>query len=212
MSKTQEQLEALQDIRSMMERSSRFLSLSGLSGVWAGVCALAGAAAVYSYLNISPFDEGYYYEQAISTVNWGMDYKSVFVLIAFMVLVTALLGGVFFTTRKARAKGHAIWDSATKRLLWALAVPLIVGGIFCAGLFHHDIIALVAPATLLFYGLALVSASRYTVRDIEWLGYSEIALGVFGVFLPGFGLELWAVGFGFLHIFYGAMMYYKYER
>ena len=43
----EEQLQNLAEIRSLMERSSRFISLSGLSGVGAGVCALVGSAAAH---------------------------------------------------------------------------------------------------------------------------------------------------------------------
>ena len=39
----QQPLEELQHIKRMMERSSRFISLSGLSGIAAGICAIAGA-------------------------------------------------------------------------------------------------------------------------------------------------------------------------
>jgi len=214
MNETKQQLAHLAEMRALMERSSRFLSLSGLSGVWAGVCALAGAAAVYLYLDMRPLAaNGWsYYEKAIRTIKWGMDYKSVFVLIALLVLVTALAGGIFFTTRKARRQGLSSWDATSRRLLWAVAVPLSAGGAFCLALLYHDLPALVAPATLVFYGLALVNGSKFTLRDVEFLGLSEIALGLLGLFFLGNGLELWAVGFGILHILYGTWMYWKYER
>ena len=214
MSDTKQQLEHLAEMRALMERSSRFLSLSGLSGVWAGLCALAGAAAMYAYLELLPLADGpgLYYEKAIRTLKWGLNYKSVFILMALIVLATALAGGIFFTTRKARRQGQKIWDASSRRLLWAVAVPLTTGGIFCLALLYWDLPGLVAPATLVFYGLALVNGSKFTLRDVEFLGLSEIALGLLGMFDLGTGLELWALGFGVLHIFYGAWMYWKYER
>ena len=213
MNDTKQQLEHLAEMRSLMERSSRFLSLSGLSGVWAGLCALAGAAAVYVYLEVLPLSRSaLYFEIATRTQKWGMNYKSVFVLIALIVLATALAGGIFFTTRKARRQGLKTWDATSRRLLWAVAVPLASGGIFGLALLYWDLPGLVPPATLIFYGLALVNGSKYTLRDVEFLGLSEIALGSVGLFYPGTGLELWALGFGVLHIFYGAWMYWKYER
>lgn len=214
MNETQQHLAHLAEMRALMERSSRFLSLSGLSGVWAGVCALAGAGAVYAYLDILPLSatDGYYYEKAIRTVKWGMDYKQVFVLIALLVLAAALAGGIFFTTRKARRQGMKVWDGSSKRMLWAIAVPLAAGGVFCLALLRWDLPALVAPSTLVFYGLALVNGSKHTLRDVEFLGLTEIALGLAGLFYLGNGLELWTTGFGLLHIVYGAWMYFKYER
>jgi len=215
MSDTRQQLEHLAEMRSLMERSTRFLSLSGLSGVWAGFCALAGVFVLYQYLGIRPFGFEYgelYFNKAVQTIKWGLDYRSVFLIIAVLVLAAALAGGVFFTTRKARSRGERVWDASSKRLLWAMAVPLLTGGIFGLALLYRGYISFLAPVTLIFYGLALVNGSKYTLRDVENLGMLEIALGLTGVFFPGFGLDLWAIGFGFLHIFYGTRMYWKYDK
>jgi hypothetical protein len=208
----QEHLDTLQEIRSMMERSSRFISLSGLSGIVAGLSALAGAALVYLYLDTVPFKRlpGYYIINSAYT-NWGIGYRTFFVLVASMVLLLALAAGIYFTTRAARNRQQKIWDALTKRLLINLMIPLAAGGIFCLGLLYHNLAGLVAPATLLFYGLALINASKYTLNDIRYLGISQIVLGLFGVFFVGYGLDLWAIGFGVLHIIYGTSMYYKYE-
>ncbi|MEM9822994.1 MAG: hypothetical protein AAF985_18080 [Bacteroidota bacterium] len=196
-----------------MERSSRFISLSGLSGVAAGIFALLGAAAVYLYLDISPFDgKRIYYVEALTAHKWGMDYLTFFLLDAALVLLLALAAGIFFTTRKAKRKGQKIWDPLTIRLLSNLMIPLAAGGIFCLGLLYHGEFGLVAPATLIFYGMACVNASKYTLSDIRYLGLLEIALGLIAVFNVGYGLEFWAIGFGFLHIIYGTLMYFKYDR
>ena len=208
-----EHLETLSEIRSIMERSSRFISLSGLSGVAAGVFALMGAAAVYIYIGSSPFDHKHlYYTMAQSADKWGLGPASFFILDAFLVLIGALACGILFTIRKAKKKGQKIWDATSQRLLVNLAIPLIAGGVYCLLLIHHGAVGLVAPSTLLFYGLALVNASKYTLTDIRYLGFSEIALGLIAMFYIGYGLEFWAIGFGVLHIIYGLVMYYKYER
>lgn len=206
-------IETLQEIRSLMERSSRFISLSGLSGVMAGVVALLGAAAIYVYLGTMPFNTQrlYYSMMEDAGQRWGIDYYPFLILDAFVVLVLALGFGIFFTTRNARRKGQKIWDSLTRRLLVNLMIPLATGGLFCLALLYHNVFGLVAPATLVFYGLALVNASKYTLPDVRLLGISEIALGILAAFFVGFGLEFWAIGFGILHIVYGAAMYFKYE-
>lgn len=195
-----------------MERSSRFISLSGLSGVVAGIAALVGAALVYAYLGVSPFDQQRpYYVMAPEVHKWGMGYLTFFILDAVGVIILALSFGIFFTTRKARRKGQKIWDALTRRLLVSLGIPLVAGGLFCLALLKHGLIGLVAPATLIFYGLALVNAGKYTLHDVHYLGLCEIALGLLATFRMGFGLEAWVIGFGFLHIIYGVWMYYKYE-
>ncbi len=196
-----------------MERSSRFISLSGLSGVAAGLVALAGAAMVYAYLDLPLFSSRHiYYYEVLKNGRWGIDYVTFVLLDAAIVFVLALAAGIYFTTRKARKKGQKIWDPLTLRMLVNLAIPLLAGGIFCIALYKNGAYGLVAPATLIFYGLALVNGSKYTLNDVRYLGITEIVLGIVGLFYPGYGLELWALGFGVLHILYGALMWYKYER
>lgn len=205
--------ETLDEIRSLMERSSRFISLSGLSGVAAGLFAIIGATLVYIYLDITPFDgKRLYYVEAIHSTKWGMNYITFFLLDTAFILIGAITCGIFFTTRKAKQKGQKIWDALSKRLLINLFIPLATGGIFCLGLFYHGFFGFLAPTTLVFYGLALVNASKYTLNDIRNLGYCEIALGLLSLFFLGYGLEVWVIGFGILHIIYGSLMYWKYER
>lgn len=213
MTKAHQHLEALEQIRSLMERSSRFISLSGLSGIAAGIFALLGAAAFYLYVGMTPFNSNYvYYSKARLTEKWGLDYMEFILLDASLVLLLAMAGAIFFTTRKARKNNQPIWDALTQRLLINLFIPLITGGIFCLALLYHGYVGFIAPATLVFYGLALLNASKYTLNDIRYLGISEIVLGLVGMFFLGYGLELWAFGFGILHILYGSLMYVKYER
>lgn len=205
--------QTLDEIRSLMERSSRFISLSGLSGVAAGLFAILGATLVYAYLDMTPFGgKRVYYVEAISSTKWGVNYITFFILDALFVLIGAIVSGIFFTTRKAKRKGQKIWDALSRRLLINLLIPLVTGGIFCLGLFYHQLFGFLAPTTLVFYGLALINASKYTLDDIRNLGYCEIALGLLSLFFLGYGLEVWVIGFGFLHIIYGSLMYWKYER
>ena len=206
----QEHLNTLTEIRSLMERSSRFISLSGLSGVFAGIFALAGAYAFYHYYATSPFSEEYYF-RAHGEPD-GM-YITTFIFIdAALVLFLALGVGSIFTIRNSKKKGITIWDATAKRLAINLMIPLVTGGLFCLIILYHGWLVLVAPATLVFYGLALINASKYTLNDIRYLGICQIVLGLTGLLFLGYGLLLWAVGFGLLHIIYGAVMYYKYER
>ncbi len=207
-----EHLQTLTEIRSLMERSSKFLSLSGLSGISAGVVAMIGSAVVYmrlrtdwlavlSYDRLGKYGIGGYREA--NQFLWQT---------AVIVLITALAFGTFFTVRKARQQGQRVWNQASRRLLWAMAVPLVTGGIFCLALLHYRVLFLEVPATLIFYGLALLNGSKYTVRDVEYLAYSEIALGLLALFLTGYNLLFWTIGFGVLHILYGTAMYWKYDR
>ena len=213
MNSQNEHLETLNEIRSIMERSTRFISLSGLSGVAAGIFALIGAGMVYLYLETTPFSHSqYYYVTAPNVEKWGLNYLQFFFLDALLVLIAALAAGYFFTSRRARQKQQKMWDKTSLRLGINMFIPLAAGGLFCLALIYHGFIGLVAPSTLLFYGLALVNASKYTLNDIRNLGLCEIALGLIAMVFIGYGLEFWALGFGVLHILYGVLMYNKYEK
>ncbi|CAN5454101.1 hypothetical protein BH09BAC4_BH09BAC4_06990 [soil metagenome] len=211
MHESREHLQTLTEIRSLMERSSKFLSLSGLSGVSAGIIALAGAVIVSFRLQRGFFTERHY-EQGVYSQAGLHDNRQFLVILAISVLIAALLAGTYFTVRKARRHGQSVWNKASQRLLWALLVPLATGGVFCLALLQYNLIWLAFPATLIFYGLALLNGSKYTLRDVESLAYCEIGLGLITLFWPGYNLLTWGLGFGVLHIVYGLAMYFKYER
>ncbi|ALR32616.1 hypothetical protein ATE47_14285 [Chryseobacterium sp. IHB B 17019] len=198
--------EDLSHIRSMMERSSRFISLSGLSGVFAGLAAIIGAVYVYFVFQREGID---YFDS--ENHNYTSSLVNELVLIGTLILLTAIFSGYIFTANKSKKKGLKIWDSTTKRLLTTFAVPLVAGGVFCLGLLYHHLFVLIAPATLIFYGIALVGAERYTLTDIKYLGYCQIVLGLISLFFLGWGLLFWAFGFGILHVVYGLIMHIKYK-
>jgi predicted lysophospholipase L1 biosynthesis ABC-type transport system permease subunit len=212
MYESREHLQTLTEIRSLMERSSKFLSLSGLSGVSAGIIALIGATVVYVRLRTDLLQALSYQRIELYNDTAHQAIREFLVTVAIVVLLTALLSGSYFTIRKARRQGLSVWNSSSQRLLWSLAVPLAAGGIFCLALLYYNMIWLAFPSTLIFYGLALLNGSKYTVRDVESLSYCEIGLGLLSLFWPGYNLLAWAVGFGVLHIVYGLAMYFKYER
>jgi hypothetical protein len=209
MANEKEQLEAIADIRNMMERSSRFLSLSGLSGVFAGLFALAGAGAAYVRIQEYLVTGDEVYAPAGGRVQ---DLFVFFFTDAGLVLLASLAVGFFLTHRKAKKNGQKLWDGSSRRMALSLFIPLLAGGIFCLELLHKGMISMIAPATLLFYGMALLNASKYTLEDIRYLGITEMIIGLVAAARIGPGLLFWAIGFGLMHIVYGAAMWFKYER
>jgi hypothetical protein len=204
MNATEDQLKALGEMRDLMNRSSRFLSLSGLSGICAGVFALIGAAAAWQYLYAMRDD---FYGPHTAT-----RFYTFFFTDAGLVLFFSLLAGWFFSNRRAKKAGVPLFDATAVRLLINLFIPLAAGGLFCFALLYYGVIGLIAPATLIFYGLALLNASKYTVNDIRYLGIFQIVLGLIATIFIWHGLIFWAIGFGVMHIIYGIVLYYKYER
>ncbi|MBS7255545.1 hypothetical protein [Flavobacterium branchiicola] len=202
----QKHQEDLAHIRSMMERSSRFISLSGLSGVFAGLSALIGGLYVYELFKLNGIE--YFTDEHL--VLTGSLVSHLF-FTGIVILLCAFVFGAFFTIRKSKKYNLPIWTSATKNMLFNLAVPLFMGGIFCLALMYHGYFGLVAPTTLIFYGLAVINAEKYTFSDIKYLGFSELALGCISLFYIGYGLLFWIFGFGILHIIYGLVMFKKYK-
>ncbi len=196
----------IKEIKSLMERSSRFISLSGLSGVFAGLYALTGAYITQVYWFPK---KGNRHLEEYAAQNYNLEMMA----LALAILIMSILTAIFFTTRNARKKKQKIWDRTSQRMLVNLAIPLVTGGIFILILLYLQMgIFLIAPAMLIFYGLALINGSKYTLNDIRYLGYCEIVLGLLATYFYGNGLLFWTLGFGVLHIVYGALMYWKYER
>lgn len=193
MKEIQEYEKDLASIRSMMERSVKFISLTGLSGILAGWYAIGGAAVAYNLMS-------------------GYTPVGAYVLTAGVVLILSLGTGVFLSHRKAQRLNVTIWNSASKQLFIDLLIPLFAGGVFILILIYQGYYFLAAPSCLIFYGLALINGSRNTYDEVKSLGLVEILLGLIAVLMPGYGLIFWTVGFGGMHILYGAIMHYRYDR
>jgi hypothetical protein len=205
-------LEDLNEIRSIMERSTKFLSLSGLSGVFAGIFAIIGTIPAIKYFGFGLSASKFYAYSHYPDRGLNYYFLMWFFGIAISVLVLAIATAVFLTIRKAKKNNQPYFDSSARRLLYNLFIPLITGGIFCLMLANKGYGDLLLPSTLIFYGIALFNAGKYTLNDIRYLGLCEILLGLLSTFFLRYGILFWVTGFGLLHIVYGTWMYFKYER
>jgi hypothetical protein len=203
-------LQDVRDIRKLMERSSRFISLSGLSGIAAGLVALGGAwvarSVIFKDYYVEYNDRGGYNPQDFSAL------KTQLLGLAVGVFGLSFLLAFYFTWRKSNKLGRSLWDHTSRRLFWNMVIPLTAGALFILAMLQNNEWRFVAPACLIFYGLSLVNASKYTLTDIRYLGYCEIIVGLINTQFIGYGLYFWALGFGMLHILYGIIMWWKYER
>ncbi|MFI0431002.1 hypothetical protein [Mariniflexile sp. HMF6888] len=194
-------LKDISEIKHLMNKSSRFISLSGLSGIMAGVYALIGAAVAY-YL-VMNFSYG-------TLMLDGQIFRWVLldlVLVALLSIVT----GIILTTKKAKKNGSKVWDATSRRLVINFLIPLVVGGLYILIILNQQKYGQVGALMLIFYGLALINASKYSIGDIRYLGLTEIILGLIAALLPGYGFWLWVLGFGIMHIAYGTWMHFKYD-
>jgi hypothetical protein len=195
----------LAEIKSMMERSTRFLSLSGLSGILAGIYAFTGAALAWYWVYYPTSEFG------LGTTPLPSDQLKIYLLaVAFLVLILSIGTAYLLNQQKNKPGGQQFWTPAGKRFLWALFIPVVSGGLFSFSLIHESAYQLIAPATLIFYGLGLINASHFTLGEIKNLGIGQLILGLVAAFFPDLGLICWAIGFGILHVVYGSIMYTKY--
>jgi hypothetical protein len=199
-------LQDIHDIKNLMNRSSQFISLSGLSGILAGIYALAGA-----YVAKEMLDTHHRYSGNEYVTLESHTFRNILItaLAVFLLSVGTAFVLTFF---KAKKEGEKVWNSTSKRMLVNFLIPLVTGGIFSILLLRNGVYGLIAPAMLIFYGLACVNASKYTLRDVRYLGITVIILGLIATEFSGYALEFWALGFGVCHIIYGSIMYFKYDR
>ena len=192
-----EQLDDLKAIREMMEKSSKFLSLSGLSGIMAGVSAIIGASFAYFYLS--------------QNHQIGLHQIIILVIVALFVLIAAFSFAVFFSLKKAKKNNQKLFNKLTRRILYNMSIPLVTGGILSLIMIYRGPGEWVAAITLIFYGLSLINASKFMMDEIHYLGITEVVLGILSAIFISHGLLFWTIGFGVCHIIYGAIMYRKYD-
>ena len=203
----QEYIKDLSEIRLMMERSTKFLSLTGLSGILAGIYALVGAYLAYRLFYNT---EDIIYNTLPAQTSPGGVLNLVF--LAVIILVLAIGTAIYLSSKKATKNNELLWNPVSRRMVINMAIPLVTGGIFILIMISKGVLELVAPLTLIFYGLALINASKFTFKDLKYLGMIHILLGLISSYFIGLGLFLWAIGFGLMHIIYGIYMHLKYEK
>src|SRR5687768_11853896 len=194
----------LSAIRSLIEHSSKFISLSGLSGIMAGIYGLIGAW--FAIRMVSNHEDLGFPADNLQVITRAL------IVIGLIVMVLSAVTAYWLTVRQAKKRNENVWNPVSRRLLAASGVPFLTGGLFIAALILRDEYSFIPPACLIFYGLALVAGGQFTFSEVKWLGFCQIVLGLAALVLPRYGLVLWAIGFGVLHIVYGAVMYFKYER
>lgn len=201
MDKEKDYVEEIAEIRSMMERSSKFLSLSGWAGIMAGFYALVGVWVAFNWLNFNP-----------SVLYYNTPNLLGVITLACAVLILSLATAIYFSWKKSNARGEKIWNATSRRLLMHMAVPLVSGGILILLLIAKGLEGVMLPMTLIFYGIALYNAGINTIFEVKLMGMIQIFLGLISLLFLSFSILFWALGFGVIHIVYGIYMHFRFER
>ncbi len=156
--------EELASIRNMMEKSSKFSNLSGLSIFFTGLLTIIAASVIYFDIGFSYSDVEISYSQLINNEGSkeNLDQKiRLLSLIASVILALSLLILYVTASKKTKREGIKLFNPTFKRTVRSLVVPLVSGGVFSFFLIYNQMYGLVAPATLIFYGLGLIAASSF---------------------------------------------------
>lgn len=206
MDKDHDYIRDISEIRTMMERSSKFQSLSGLAGIIVGIYALIGAYIAYAFFRFRP--------EEMNTDGRGTTASDIFpvMVLATIVLVASVATAILLSYKRARSREEGTWNATSRRLMMNMAVPLVAGGILLLVFVSRGLISFLAPFTLIFYGLALYNAGNYTFKEVKYLGMIQVILGLAGTCLPAYGLLIWSLGFGVMNIVYGIYIHIKHER
>ncbi|GHT12368.1 hypothetical protein FACS189432_07590 [Bacteroidia bacterium] len=193
--------EDIKVIREMMEKSSKFFSLNGLSLVFAGIIACTGAAF-----------EHFYRLKTVSMIYYFYPQNIIVIADAFVIFLLAVGVITWFCWRKSKKNYLPLFNNVTRNAAYSLLIPLITGGVLAVIFLIRNAAGMTAPITLIFYGLALLNASKYTFKEIHYLGICEIIVGLLAAIFIYHGLLFWTIGFGILHIIFGFFMYFKHDR
>lgn len=199
--KERDYLEDLAEIRMMMQRSSKFLSLSGWAGIMAGIYALVGAYMAYMLFNFRPSD-----------ILYAAPDTGKLILLGSIILIVSIGTAMLLSRQRAQKKGESAWNNTSRRMLIAMAIPLLTGGLILLVLLSYELAAFLIPVSLVFYGMALFNAGHFTFREVQMLGICQSALGILALIFIPYSVLIWAVGFGLMNMVYGIYIHLKYER
>ena len=147
-------LESVFEIKELMEKSSKFISVSGIAAILAGIYALAGA---------------YIATQVITSDMYLSDTLKLMAIIAMAVLAAAAVTAGILSYCKSQKMGQKFFSRLTYRALWNFSLPMLTGGVLCISILMHEYYDILASVMLLFYGLALVNVSKFTYSSIVWV-------------------------------------------
>ena len=198
---TSDASQTLNEIKDLMDRSKKFLSLSGGTAILIGIYACITATAAFFILSDG---QAFHWDNFPKILTHTPYHLRVLGGLAALLVVASIATAIGMSWLQARKNGRRlVFDAPARRLVGSFALPLVTGGLLCLSLFYRGHYGLTSSIMLLFYGLALVSAASHTYSSVRYLGYAQIVLGLIDSCMEGYGIVFWFVGFGLLHIAYG---------
>ncbi|HEU4934796.1 MAG TPA: hypothetical protein VFT48_22115 [Pyrinomonadaceae bacterium] len=181
-------MDNLRYIRETMERATPFTGISGRGEMTIGVTALAASVIASRQPSFKLWVYTWLAEGLISLLiaGWSMD-------------------------RKARATQTPLFSGSGRKALFSLAPCVIAGGLLTLVLARAGSFTTIPGMWLLLYGTGVITGGMFSVRAVPAMGLCFMALGALALFSPAAWTNWFmAVGFGGLHLLFGAIIVRKY--
>lgn len=184
-------------IRTVMDRTVKFGSVSGTAGIISGFVAIASALVAWQWLGVGLF---------VDPDSFSYTEGKYLLLLGAAVMALSVTTAAVLSVRNAARRKESIWTGTTQRLVYAMAVPLVPGGLFALLLLYAGSLYLALAATLIFYGIAMHSAAAFSHAEFRPLGLLCTASGLAAAAFPAYSLLFWLLGFGLLNIIFGLVI------
>ncbi len=199
--------EHLRVIRQTMERSTKYSTLSGLSGVLIGLVAIVGVWLTSRLTPPTPIDVSSSLPIPYDVLNSQQSYRWDIGLIWCAVLALAVTIDFVANKRRAARVGKTVMSPIGGHIILA-ALPAFFGGaVLTYFLLQHNLAFSVWGVWMLCYGLAICAVGLFSVKPVSVLGGAFVLAGAVTLLLPaGAQLPMMALTFGGFHIGYGILM------
>jgi hypothetical protein len=155
-----------------------------------GLIAIAGAV-FNAFVTGAPWASGPYPEAALAT--WG---------IVLGISLAIVLFGIY---RKSQQMCTPIQPPLIRKLLWSLCPALFVGGLLTNLAVRSNHLNWLPVIWLGCYGAAVTNGGQVSVAPVRYMGVCFlIAAGGAAISPESAGLAWLVLGFGWLHLIYGA--------
>src|SRR5262249_38371518 len=177
-------MDNLRFIRETMERASSFTAVPGWGGVTIGVTAIIAA---FVAVGIPDEDEWMYV--------WACE------------LPLAVLIGGWTMKRKAGVAQLKLLSAPGRKFTLSLTPPLVAGALLSVALAREGAYNALPGMWMLLYGTGVVTGGAFSVKVVPVMGLCFMGMGALTLFVPiSWGNFMMAVGFGGLHVIFGAII------
>jgi hypothetical protein len=184
-------------IRRTLEAAGQFTAVPGISLMAAGVVALAGVMA-NALITGAPWSQ--WPPPACSLDIWGVVLGVSLAIVSF---------GIY---RKAEQMRSPIQAALIRRLLWSLCPAFFVGGLLTSLAVRGHNLEWLPTIWLGCYGAAIVNGGQVSVPPVRYMGLSFLAVSAWAALSsPALGLVWLGMGFGWLHMVYGAYIAWRHN-